>query len=146
MFRTQEQAVGIPVVQKIGRGILWLEPLVLALTLLAFWYPPPTRDEWLWLLLLQIPIYMARLVLRQRLFSRTAYDLWFALFLLLGIVNVFVAPYTRGLSLLARPLLGMLVAYALVENARTQGRMRGPLRTRDPALKSRWNRLRVPPP
>lgn len=103
------------------------EPYVLALITLAFWYPTPTRTDWLWLLVLVLPLLAARYILYQRLLTRTPFDLLFAAFLVLGALNVYIAPYTRGLMMLARPLLGMLIAYSLVEAARVSGRMRGPL-------------------
>lgn len=117
----------MPAVRTLARGILWLEPLVLALTALAFWYPTPARTNWLWLLALLLPISAARYVIYRRLFTRTPLDVWFAAFLLLGILNVYLAPYTRGLEMLARPILGMALAYAMIESARTAGHLRGPL-------------------
>lgn len=101
---------------------------MLALITLAFWYPTPTRTDWLWLLILVLPLLAARYVLYGRLLTRTPLGLLFAAFLVLGVLNVYIAPYTRGLMMLARPLLGMLIAYSLIEAARVSGRMTGPLR------------------
>lgn len=111
----------------VGRVVLWLEPLYLALTTLAFFYPTPTRTDWLWLLWLLVPVAAARYVVHGRLLTRTPLNLWFAALLVLGVLNVYLAPYTRGLSLLARPVLGIATYLAMVESARTSGRMRGPL-------------------
>ncbi len=115
------------VMTKLAQGILWLEPLILALIVFAFWYPTPTRTDWLWLLLLLLPVYAARVMVHRRLFTRTPLDVWFAAFLILGTLNISLAPYTRGLDMLARPLLGMALAYTLIESARTAGHLRGPL-------------------
>lgn len=111
----------------VGRVILWLEPLYLALTTLAFFYPTPTRTNWLWLLWLLVPVVAARYVVHGRLLTRTPLNVWFAALLVLGVLNVYLAPYTRGLLLLARPVLGIATYLAMVESARTSGRMRGPL-------------------
>ena len=105
-------------VKALARGALWFEPLVLALMVLAFWYPTPARTDWLWLLWLLVPILGARVLLRGRVLTRTPLDGWFAAFLILGVINVYAAPYTRGLMMLARPLLGMVLYYAMVESAR----------------------------
>jgi putative inorganic carbon (hco3(-)) transporter len=112
------------IAQRIARSILWLEPLLLGLITLAFWYPTPTRTDWLWLLWLLLPVYGARYVAHRRLFTRTPLDLWFAAFLILGAANVWLAPYTRGLMMLARPVLGMALFYALVERARQEKSLR----------------------
>ena len=115
--------------QSIANIILWLEPAILVVIGIAFFYPTPTRTDWLWLLLLLLPVYMARYVLHGRLLTRTPLDGLFAAFLVLGAINVYAAPYTRGLMMLARPLYGMAIYYAMVEAARTQGHMRGVLQT-----------------
>lgn len=107
--------------------LLWLEPLLLGLIGLAMWYPTPTRSDWLWTLLLLVPVYLARYFLRGRFFTRTPLDLLFLTFLLLGVFNVYAAPHSRGLMMLARALFGMACAYALVERARVGKSMRGPL-------------------
>ncbi|HLV33926.1 MAG TPA: O-antigen ligase family protein [Spirillospora sp.] len=111
----------------LARIVLWLEPLALALMTLAFWYPTPARLDWLWLLWLLPLILAARYIAHERLITRTPLDGWFLAFLVLGALNVYIAPYTRGLLMLARPLLGMALYYAMIESARVSGRMRGPL-------------------
>lgn len=97
--------------------IITLEPLLLVLTGLAFWYPTPARNDWLWLLLLQGCVFLARYLRSGRVLTRNPLDLVFLIFLILAIVNVYAAPYTRGLIMLARPLYGILVCYAILENA-----------------------------
>lgn len=110
-----------------ARAALWLEPLLLALMLLAFWYPTPARLDWLWLLILLVPLAGARLWLHGRVLTRTPLDGWLLAFLILGVINVYAAPYTRGLLMLARPLLGIALYYALVEAARVGRSLRGPV-------------------
>ena len=61
----------------LARALLWLEPLLLGLIVLAFWYPTPTRTDWLWTLLLLVPVYLARLYIHHRLVTRTLLDLFF---------------------------------------------------------------------
>lgn len=113
--------------QSIAKAILWLEPALLVIIGIAFFYPTPTRTDWLWLLWLLLPVLVARYFLRGRILTRTPLDGLFVAFLALGVVNVYAAPYTRGLMMLARPLYGMAVYYAMVEKARTQGHLRGVL-------------------
>lgn len=105
--------------------LLWLEPIWLAITLLAFWYPSPTRDSWLWLLW-ALPFFAGiryatgfRLDWRQPL-------LW-ALVIGFGLMwlNVQVAPYTRGLLMLGRPLLGLALILAVTDQARRNGHLKG---------------------
>ena len=116
-------------VQSLARVLLWLEPLLLALIILAFWYPTPTRTYWLWTLALLLPVYVARYFVYSHFLTRSPFDLLFLLFLVLGVINVYAAPYTRGLMMLARPLLGTALVYAMIEKARLTGSMRGPLQT-----------------
>lgn len=103
--------------------------------MLLFWYPswypgvaPPTeidRAEYVWLLGL-IPLFMAaRYVVHRRLFTPTPYDPWFVLFILLAFINVDRAPYpSRGIFMIARPLLGMALVYYLVELTRVRQSLR----------------------
>ncbi len=111
----------------LARRILWLEPLILTGMIIAFWNPTPARLDWLWLLWLLIPILVARFIVHGRWLTRTPLDIVFVAFLVLGVINVAVAPYTRGLMMLARPLLGIALYYSLVEHTRAQGNLRGPL-------------------
>ena len=105
--------------------LLWLQWPLIFVTLVAFWVPVPARDEWLWLLLLFIPVCLVWL---GGGITRTPLLLVGGAFLLVGVWNVQQAPFTRGLPLLARPLLGLLVAQALIETARRTGTIRPALR------------------
>ena len=109
----------------LARGLLWLEPLILACLTYAFWLPAFNHLDWLWLLYLLVPLGIARWVCHRRLLTRTPLDPYFAAFLILGVINIYAAPYTGGLTTLVRPLLGIATYYALVERARVSG-LRGP--------------------
>ena len=111
----------------LSKRILWLEPLILGGIALAFWYPTPTRTDWLWLLWLLVPILVARFLVHRRFLTRTPLDVVFFAFMLLGVLNVAFAPYTRGLMMLARPLLGIAMYYALVERGRESSNLRSPV-------------------
>ena len=111
----------------LARRILWFEPLILTFMVLAFWNPTPARLDWFWLLWLLIPIVIARFMVHGHWLIRTPLELVFSAFIALGVINVAVAPYTRGIMMLARPLLGVALYYALVEHVRVQGNLRGPL-------------------
>lgn len=119
-------------------ALLAAESIILLLAVYFFWFPSrfpaPSlpdgidRADYVWLLALVIPVYALRWVFAGRLWTRTPFDLWFAAFLALGLLNVAFAPYvSRGPLMLARPLLGMLIVLYLVELARQSGRMTGPL-------------------
>jgi O-antigen ligase len=110
---------------------LYVEPIVLVVTVGAFWFPSPTRDKWIWLLLLFIPILLLRLIAYGRAFTRTPLDAFFVAFFVLGLGNIYIAnlgggaspPYTRGLIMLARPALGVLIYYSVIEAAWQRGSM-----------------------
>jgi O-antigen ligase len=69
-----------------------------------------------------------RWALRGRLWTPTLLDGWLLAFVALGIINVYAAPYeSRGLLMLARPMLGMALLLYLVELARTTGGLDIPL-------------------
>lgn len=116
-----------PRVQHSAAALLRLEPVALTAALLAFAYGPPVRDNWLWLLLLWPVFAGARWLAHGRLLTRTPL-LWpCAALVLLAALNVYLAPYTRGLALLARPLLGLWLCWTLVERARAAGSLDRPL-------------------
>jgi O-antigen ligase len=107
-----------------------IEPLVLAVMLLAFWYASPTRDGWLWLLALIPVIWVLRWVVYKHWWTRTPLDGFLVAFVGLSILNVFVAPYRRSADipysffvLMGRPLLGIALYSYFVERARLRGRM-----------------------
>lgn len=104
------------------RWIERLEPSIAVILLYAFWMPSPERDRWAWLILLWLPVFAARYLLCRRLWTNTLYDELLLVFLALCVINIFVSPYpTRGLILLLRPLLGMLLLWMCVEHVRTYG-------------------------
>lgn len=104
----------------------WAEPLLLLIIVFVFWYPaPPVRDQWLWLLLLLIPILLLRWWVYRRLWTRSPLDPLLAAFIVLGALNIYAAPYTRGILMLGRPLLGIALYIYCVEYARLQRRLDG---------------------
>jgi hypothetical protein len=105
--------------------ILTLEPLLLALTVFAFWFPDPRR---LWSLLLLPLIFAARYILYRRFWTPTPLDVVLGVFLALCALNVFVAPFTRGWLMLGRPIMGMVLAIGVLESARRTRQMDGVLR------------------
>lgn len=108
--------------QRIASFVLNLEPILLVIMVAAFWYPDERRVA---TLLLAVPPFLARYVLYRRLITRTPLDGWFALFLFLGVINVVIAPFTRGLVVLGRPLMGMILFYSMVDYARRKESVTG---------------------
>jgi putative inorganic carbon (hco3(-)) transporter len=106
----------------IAEFVLRLEPVLLAVMVYAFWYPNETR---VWSLLVLVPLGVARLLVYGRLFTRTPLDIPLLAFLVLGVINVVAAPYTRGLVMLGRPIMGMALVYSAVEAARRTSSMNG---------------------
>lgn len=107
------------------------EPVWLAGMLLAFWYRSPTRDTW-HILLLGIPIFWGlRFALYRRLWTFTPLTPWLILFVILGFLNVLVAPFRRApndplfsaLTLMSRPLLGIALVIYFIETARLRRSM-----------------------
>jgi O-antigen ligase len=118
------------IIQTGARWLLRLEPLLLLWITFVFWYPaPPVRDHWLWLLWLCLPMIGARWVLYRRLWTRTPLDGYFLAFAGLCFLNIYAAPYTRGILMLGRPLQGMVLFAYCAEYARTRGSMTGLLAT-----------------
>lgn len=103
--------------------ILMLEPMLLIVSGLAFWHPTPGRNDWLWLFGVHALILLVRVWRHGRIITRSPLDIVLVVFLIGAVVNVYAAPYTRGLTMLARPLYGILVYYAILESARTQRHM-----------------------
>src|SRR5689334_18972132 len=112
-----------------------VEPILIAIMIGAFWYASPTRDHWLWLLLL-IPVsWSIRWLLYRRVWTRTPWDIFLVVFVILAIINVYAAPYRRApdvaysfFVLMARPLLGIAIFSYFVEQAREQKSMASLLR------------------
>ncbi|MGQ9889969.1 MAG: O-antigen ligase family protein [Aggregatilineales bacterium] len=107
--------------------LLQLEPVILTGTILAFAYPSGVRRHWLWLLLLWPLFLAARWLARRRLITRLPLFWPCAALILLAALNVYAAPYTRGLEMLARPLLGLWLCWALIEAARDASSANRPL-------------------
>jgi len=100
-------------------GLLHLEPFVLVIIGLGYWFPTPERERWLWLIALWLPILVARWLTQRRLWTNTPLDELFVALLALFVVNIFTAPFeTRGLLLVFRPLFGVIIVWACVESAR----------------------------
>jgi putative inorganic carbon (hco3(-)) transporter len=97
--------------------------LVVAIIGYAFWNASPWRDQWLWLLVLLIPLLAARWTRYERLWTRSPLDGWLLALLALAILNIIVAPYTRGIIMLSRPLLGLAIYICMVEYARIHGKL-----------------------
>ena len=98
-----------------------IEPIIIVLTVAAFWHhSPPIRDNWVWLLGLALPIFGLRLVLYQRLWTRSPLDILLVLFVLLTAFNYESAPYSRRdyLVLVCRPLLGIWIYLYMLEHVR----------------------------
>src|SRR5574341_2148461 len=108
----------------VSEWLLRLEPLVLLVIGYAFWFPDPPRGQWMWLLLLLLPVFGARLIHLRRLWTRTPLDGWLLGFVALAILNIAIAnsqvnspPYTRGIIMLSRPLFGLALYAAFGEYA-----------------------------
>ncbi|MEO8608234.1 MAG: O-antigen ligase family protein [Chloroflexota bacterium] len=107
-----------------------VEPILIFILIGAFWYASPTRDHWLWLLVL-IPVsWGTRWLLYRRVWTRTPWDVFLVLFVILSIINMYAAPYRRApdipysfFVLMARPLLGIAIFSYFVEQAREQKTM-----------------------
>ncbi len=113
-----------------ARLILWLEPLILLAIVYFFWFPsnfpsdvivePVDRAEWLWLLGALIPVYLARFVVYGRLWTITLLDAFWVALIVLCVLSVETAPYpSRGMRMLARPLMGVVLVIYCVELTRT---------------------------
>jgi O-antigen ligase len=108
-------------IRALARWLLRLEPLVLAVTLLAFWHhAPPIRDQYTWLLLLAPLFAGLRLVAQGRLLTPSWLALTAGAFVLLSLWNWTAAPLRREdyWVVMSRPLVGMWLALYLVEVAR----------------------------
>ena len=105
--------------------ILRLEPYILGAMTFAFWYPTPTPTDWLPLLVLIPLFWLARWRAEGRPIARTPLDAPLLALVIIGALNVALAPYTRGLLMLGRPLLGIALFYALIAAARRRGGLDG---------------------
>ena len=98
---------------------IWLIAMVV-----AFWHhSPPIRDNWVWLLLLGVPIYALRVLLTDTLWRRTRLDVWFVALIVLTAISFEFAPTARQnyWVIVCRPLLGIFVVQYMVRVARRDG-------------------------
>ncbi|MBI1257216.1 MAG: hypothetical protein GC204_07070 [Chloroflexi bacterium] len=117
--------------KQFARAILWVEPLLLAIVVASFWFPDANRVN---ILVLLIPPALARLILYRRLWVNTPLNLFFYIFLILCIVNTYVAtshpgaiPYTWGWYELGRPIMGVALALSIISIAHERQRIDGAL-------------------
>lgn len=104
--------------QRTARLIIALEPLLLLIAGFAFWFPDPERIHALWLL---VPSLFARTIITRPAGTATILTLCMIGLILLGVLNVVAAPYTRGLFILGRPLFGVTFVLVLTDRARRRG-------------------------
>ncbi len=122
--------------QTFARSVLRFEPLLLLPVVYVFWYADPNR---LWSLLLLVPLLLLRWLAYGRLVTATPLNAVFAALLVLAVLNVFAAPYSRGDTnlailplnwqvtipwawvMLGRPLMGMAIYFSFVEHGRHYG-------------------------
>lgn len=113
-------------IRPVATWLLRYEYYLLVAILVIFWYPDQNR---VWALLLFVPLLMARFILYCRLWKPTPLDPLLVAFLVLCVTNVFTAPFSfiapdvRGLIMLGRPLMGMLLALSLADRAYRFGSM-----------------------
>lgn len=109
-----------PFIKPLVKVSMWIEALLLAIIGFAYWYGYPIRDQWVWLIVLLIPVYSQRLLRKQRLWPDNPLVFWILTLIALCIVNIFLAPYTRGLIMIFRPLYGLaLVIFCLTVASRS---------------------------
>jgi hypothetical protein len=112
-------------IKQVIAAIISVEPLILGFLLYQSWIGAfGTTLLLLWLL---VPIYLLRLFTQRRLGTWTLLDPLLAAFIVLMILNVEFAPFTFGYGTLARPLVGMALVVACVEQARRRGSLEGVL-------------------
>lgn len=113
---------------KFAAGIcLWIEPLLLAIMVAAFWFPEPSR---VYFLLLLLPSIFGRFVLYRRLWISTSLNGFLYGFLALCAVNTYIAladpiapPYSWGWYMIGRPLMGVLLIFSLISRIYEDGRI-----------------------
>lgn len=91
--------------------VLLLEWPLLFILVAAFWFGEMNR---VWALVVVPPLLLARLVVYRRLWYSTPLDLPLLLLLALCVLNVFIAPYRRGLTLLWSPSGIIQVSYDVI--------------------------------
>jgi len=107
--------------QNVARMILQIEPILLAITLFAFWHhSPPIRDNWVGLIVLFPIMCSLRWVAYGRFFTKSALIFWMFIFMVLTAFNYEYAPYQRShyWVLVCRPIAGIWLVVYLGEVAR----------------------------
>ena len=130
-YRLSTQADDLSGPMRVGAG---LGLLLIALIILAVIWPDAQnplnvdRADWGWLLIVLVPVMIARFALYRRLWTFTPLDVFMIGLVVVCVLSVYAAPYpSRGLRMLIRPLYGMALVIFLVEWARRAGSLRGPL-------------------
>jgi O-antigen ligase len=92
---------------------LWrlIEAALLVIAIAGHW--EPNNPDRLWALVWLIPIFVGRVVLLRRPFTRTVFDLPLIAFILLCILNLTLAPYNWGAWVIARALLGAGIVWVI---------------------------------
>ena len=105
----------------LAQAILWIEPLLLAIVVAAFWFPDAVRVNSLMLLI--IPL-IARLILYRRISINTPLNIFLYGFLAWCVVSTYVAladpiapPYSWGWYMIGRPIMGVALALCLINRA-----------------------------
>ncbi len=109
------------------KSVLYLEWIWIAIMIFAFWHiSPPIRDQYVFLLVFAIPIYLARYIGHRRLFTRTPLDVLLMLFAILTVYNFHNAPLSRAdyWVLVCRPFLGILTIWYFAEHVRSNKHLR----------------------
>ncbi len=98
---------------------------------LAYWHisgagESAIRDRYVFLLIFALPIYGLRWLAHRRLFTGTALDLFFLLFVQVSLYNFHNAPQSRAdyLVIVCRYFLGILMVFYFVEHARQHRHLR----------------------
>lgn len=108
-----------------ARLTLWLEPFLLMVIVAAFWFPEPSRVNFL---LLFIPPMLGRFILYRRFWENSPLNIVLLGFLALCAVNTYVAlanpiapPYSWGWYMIGRPLMGVLLTLSIVSRVYEEG-------------------------
>lgn len=117
--------------KQFARVILRIEPILLVIVVTAFWFDNPDRVYFLPLLIMPLA---ARLILYRRAFVNTPLTGWFALFILICVLNTYIAladplhpPYSWGWYQIGRPLMGVVLALSLASIVYERGKIDGVL-------------------
>lgn len=118
---------------QVAQTFLRFEPLAALCLIYVFWFPDANR---VWALAVIAPLLVLRWVAYGRLMSATPLNWLYALFLILAVANVFLAPYSRGnvtltvpftqarvavpwaWVMIGRPLCGIIIYFVIIEHIR----------------------------